>query len=174
MLCSDTSATQSIVTIKVDEDKLVPIDDHKMFALSGEAGDRVNFSDYIIANVKLYALRNGISLSTKAVANFTRNELATALRKSPYHTNLLVAGYDEGMGPALYWCDYLATLHHMNICGSGYGSYFVMSLFDKLWKPDLTETEALDMMIKGNVITPHQIGAVDMLCGYIFLKMNMS
>lgn len=28
--------------------------------ISGEAGDRVQFSDYIVANTKLYALRNGI------------------------------------------------------------------------------------------------------------------
>lgn len=35
-----------------DEDKLVPVDSHKLFAISGEAGDRVNFSEYIIANVR--------------------------------------------------------------------------------------------------------------------------
>jgi 20S proteasome subunit beta 4 len=81
MVCSDTSAVQSIVTMKQDEDKLVPVDSHKLFAISGEAGDRVNFSEYIIANVRLYSLRNGSQLSTKAVANFTRSELATALRK---------------------------------------------------------------------------------------------
>lgn len=81
MVCSDTNAAQSIVTMKSDEDKLVPIDSHKLFAISGEAGDRVNFSEFVIANVRLYALRNGIPLSTKAVANFTRGELATALRK---------------------------------------------------------------------------------------------
>ena len=81
MVCSDTTAVQSIVTMKLDEDKLVPVDSHKLFALSGEAGDRVNFSEFVIANVRLYALRNGAKLSTKAVANFTRGELATALRK---------------------------------------------------------------------------------------------
>lgn len=81
MVCSDTRAVQSIITMKQDEDKLVPVDNHKLFAISGEAGDRVNFSEYIIANVRLYALRNGMQLSTKAVANFTRGELAAALRK---------------------------------------------------------------------------------------------
>jgi 20S proteasome subunit beta 4 len=60
-----------------------------------------------------------------------------------------MAGFDGEDGPALYWCDYLATLHHMNICGVGYGSYFVLSLFDKMWRPDITEQEALDMMKKG-------------------------
>ena len=41
----------------------------------------MQFSEFIIANVRLYALRNDFPLSTPAVANFTRNELATALRK---------------------------------------------------------------------------------------------
>lgn len=81
MLCCDTRAVQSIITIKEDEDKLVPITKHQMFALSGEAGDRVNFTEFIIANVKLYALRHSDSLTTKAVANFTRSELAKALRQ---------------------------------------------------------------------------------------------
>ena len=41
----------------------------------------MQFSEFILANVRLYALRNDKSLSTHAVANFTRSELATALRK---------------------------------------------------------------------------------------------
>jgi 20S proteasome alpha/beta subunit len=81
MVCSDTSAVHSIITIKQDEDKIVPVDSHKVFCVAGEAGDRVQFSDYIIANVKLYALRNATELSTKSVANYARGELATALRK---------------------------------------------------------------------------------------------
>eukprot|EP00193_Tetraselmis_chui_P005840 CAMPEP_0177770006 /NCGR_PEP_ID=MMETSP0491_2-20121128/10672_1 /TAXON_ID=63592 /ORGANISM="Tetraselmis chuii, Strain PLY429" /LENGTH=193 /DNA_ID=CAMNT_0019287147 /DNA_START=271 /DNA_END=852 /DNA_ORIENTATION=+ len=149
MLCSDTSAVQQIITIKDDEDKLVPVDSHKLMALSGDPGSRVQFSEYIIANTRLYALRNNNKLSTKAVANFTRNELATALRKNPYQCNLLLAGYDEGTGPSLYWMDYLATMHQMNIAGTGYGSYFVLSLFDKLWHKDVTQDEALVMMEKG-------------------------
>ncbi|GBF93229.1 proteasome subunit beta type-2 [Raphidocelis subcapitata] len=149
MVCSDTAAVHSIITIKQDEDKIVPVDSHKVFCVAGEAGDRVQFSDYVIANVKLYALRNATELSTKSVANYARGELANALRRSPYHCNLLVAGYDKGVGASLYWLDYLATLHKVNTGGTGYGSYFTLSLFDKLWHPDLTEAEALDMMEKG-------------------------
>ena len=40
----------------------------------------------------------------------------------PYSTNLLIAGWDEKTGPALYWMDYLATMHRMNIAGTGYGA----------------------------------------------------
>lgn len=81
MVCSDTSAVQQIINLKDDEEKLVPIDSHKIMALSGEPGSRVQFSEYIIANTRLYALRNSTKLSTKAVAHYTRLELATALRK---------------------------------------------------------------------------------------------
>eukprot|EP00798_Chlamydomonas_sp_ICE-L_P006401 gene6401-3015_t len=149
MVCCDAQAVHSVIRIKSDEDKIVPIDSHKVFCISGEAGDRVNFTEFVIANTKLYALRNESTLSTKAVANFTRGELATALRSSPYHCNLLLAGYDESTGPSLYWMDYLATLNKVNVGGTGYGSYFVLSLFDKLWRPDLTEAEALDLMLQG-------------------------
>lgn len=41
--------------------------------------------------------------------------------QSPYQCNLLIAGYDEGVGPSLYWLDYLATLHKVNTGGTGYG-----------------------------------------------------
>lgn len=44
-------------------------------------GNRVQFTEYIQKNVALYQFRNGIPLTTAAAANFTRNELATALRK---------------------------------------------------------------------------------------------
>ncbi len=42
---------------------------------------RVQFSEFIQKNIALYHFRNGIPLSTAAAANFTRNELAVALRK---------------------------------------------------------------------------------------------
>jgi hypothetical protein len=93
MLCGDTAAVQQIITIKNDEQKLVPIDSHKLFALAGEAGDRVQFTELIIANVKLYSLRNGQHLSTHAVANFTREQIAKAARKVRYFPNAAAASH---------------------------------------------------------------------------------
>lgn len=137
--------------------------------------------------------------------------------QGPYSTNLLIAGWDEKTGPSLFWMDYLATMHSMNIAGTGYGehlldhchisstltglchthkgwnsmsprmvrvqdprkepkldsahtysreqsimsadpskqgmcaagSYFVLSMLDRLWHPDLTQEEALKLMEKG-------------------------
>eukprot|EP00894_Picocystis_sp_ML_P002613 jgi/Pico_ML_1/53130/g3735.t1 len=149
LLCTDMAATSQIITMKDDEDKIFALDSHKLVSTNGEPGDRVRFAEYIEANCKLYRLRNGIPLSTKAVANFTRSELAKALRKGPKATNLIIAGYDEGVGASMYYLDYLGTLHRMNATGYGYGAWFVLSMFDKLWRPDLTQEEALEVMMKG-------------------------
>ena len=160
LLCSDTAATQQIITIKHDEDKLIEVGDRILMGITGEPGDRVQFSEYVSANVRLSALRNETRLSTSAVAHYARGELAAALRKRPYSTNLLIAGFDEHEGESkeggekegeasLYWMDYLATMHKMNVGGTGYGSYFVLSMLDRLWRPKLSVAEALEMMEKG-------------------------
>ena len=39
------------------------------------------FTEFVIANIRLYALDNEQQLSTHAVANFTRKEMAESLRK---------------------------------------------------------------------------------------------
>lgn len=105
MLCCDTRAVQQIITIKDDEDKLVPVDTHKLFAIAGEAGDRVHFAEYIVANVKLYAFRNGRELSTRAVANYTRTELNTALRQARARACALAAGRRLTSTPGQPWPD---------------------------------------------------------------------
>lgn len=69
--------------------------------------------------------------------------------QGPFHTNLLLGGYDEDTGASLYWMDYLGTMHKMNVCGNGYAAYFTLPLFEKMWHPELTKEEALEMMKLG-------------------------
>ncbi len=40
----------------------------------------VQFAEYIQANIQLYGIRENYELSPKAIASFTRNELAKSLR----------------------------------------------------------------------------------------------
>lgn len=54
-----------------------------------------------------------MDLTTHAVANFTRSEIAEALRKAPYQINMLLGGIDTS-GPNLYYIDYLGTMQ--NVC----------------------------------------------------------
>ena len=118
------------------------------------------FSGYIAANLRLYSLRNGgMKLSTHAAANYTRGELAKALRsRSAYQVNVLIAGFDDdpesdgtstSSGTAsLYFLDYLSTLHKQNTAAHGYGAFFSLALLDKGWRPGLELEEGMELIKK--------------------------
>ncbi len=50
--------------------------------------------------------------------------------------------------PSLYWVDYLGTLQKVNFGAHGYAAYFVTATLDRLWKPDLSREEALELVAK--------------------------
>ncbi|XP_042518680.1 proteasome subunit beta type-2-A-like [Macadamia integrifolia] len=148
LVVSDTSAVNSILVHKSNEDKIMVLDSHKLMGTSGEHGDRVQFTEYIQKNVALYQFRNGIPLTTAAAANFTRNELAVALRKNPYSVNILLAGYDKETGPSLYYIDYIATFHKIEKGAFGYGSYFSLSMMDRHYHSGMSLEEAISLVDK--------------------------
>ncbi|KAK3432675.1 hypothetical protein EUGRSUZ_D00194 [Eucalyptus grandis] len=132
IVAADTSAVHSILVHKSNEDKIMVLDSHKLVAASGEPGDRVQFTEYIQKNVALYQFRNGIPLTTPAAANFTRGELATALRKNPYFVNILMAGYDKEIDKGAF----------------GYGSYFSLSIMDRHYHSGMSLEEAIGLVDK--------------------------
>ena len=111
--------------LKATDDKTRNLNEHTLMAFSGEAGDTVQFAEYIQANVQLYSMRNNMELSPAATANFVRGELARALRsRKPYTVNLLLGGYDNiADKPTLYWIDYLASLAPVPYAAHGYAQY---------------------------------------------------
>lgn len=121
----------------------VDLDAHKVMVGAGPQADRVAFSEYVQKNMKLYELRNGVSLDGPATANYVRGELARFLRKSPYQVNLLIGAVDQETGadgsrgaavPSLHWIDYLGTLAKVNFGAHGYGANFCLSIFDREWR----------------------------------------
>mmetsp|Transcript_8774 Transcript_8774/g.22995 ORF Transcript_8774/g.22995 Transcript_8774/m.22995 type:complete len:194 (+) Transcript_8774:57-638(+) len=145
---ADCTNARSIVVMKEDVDKVMELDHHKLLSMAGEPGDVVQFTEYVQKNVHLYELRTGIPMSTAAVANFTRNELAKSLRKNPYSVNLLLAGFDAQIGPELYYLDYLGTLAKMPYAAQGYCSYFVLATLDRYYRSSMSLEETLDVMRK--------------------------
>ena len=124
------------------------LDDFKLLAGSGVQADTSNFTEYIQKNMKLYALRNDIQLGTHAAANFIRNELARALRRGPFQTNLLIAGYDANEGASMYFMDYLASFSKVQFGAQGYAANFLLSVFDREWKAGMTEEEGIAVIKK--------------------------
>jgi len=146
ILAADMQAAHSIIRVKSDADKIRQVED-MLFAATGPSSDVHNFVEFVEKNIKLHTLRTGLKLSTKAAANFTRNELASSLRKGPYQADLLIAGFDDD-GPGLYFLDYLASMEKVNKAAQGYGAFFTLGLMDRYYKPDLTLEEAKDIIRK--------------------------
>jgi len=147
LLAADTTAGRSIVVYKKDQDKMYVLSKRLVMAVVGDGGDTVQFAEYIAKNIQLYRMRNGYDLSVTGAANFTRRNLADSIRSSkPYHVNLLMGGCDEKGAPGLYYMDYLGAKAEVPYTAHGYGSYFVLGLLDRYYKPDLTKERALELL----------------------------
>ncbi|ESO92100.1 hypothetical protein LOTGIDRAFT_70691, partial [Lottia gigantea] len=103
--------------------------------------------EYIAKNIQLYKMRNGYELSPHAAANFTRKQLADALRsQTPYNVNMLLAGHDKEDGPSLYYMDYLASLNKVPFGVHGYGGFFSLSVMDRYYQKDMNQDEAMKLL----------------------------
>lgn len=149
LLASDTLAVRSIAVMKHDHDKFKILTNHSSLAYCGEAGDTQAFAEYAQKNIQLYSIKNSKDLLPNSAACYTRRLLADALRsRKPYQVNMLLAGYDTiEKDCKLYWIDYLAAMAEVPFAAHGYGAYFIMSLLDRMYRPDLSVEEAKQLLV---------------------------
>jgi 20S proteasome alpha/beta subunit len=148
IIVSDMNSARSILSFSHTEDKIMELDSHKLLVGAGSAADSVNFTEYIQKNLKLYELNNDMALDTHATANFVRKELATALRKGPFQTNLLLAGFDKDTGPNLFWMDYMGSMTKVGFGAHGYCANFILSVFDRDYKENMDMDGCMDIVKK--------------------------
>ncbi|KAL4775532.1 nucleophile aminohydrolase [Aspergillus nidulans var. acristatus] len=148
ILAASKAAMRGPTILKAEDDKTRQLNEHTLVAFSGEAGDTVQFAEYVQANVQLYTMRNETELSPNAVANFVRGELARSLRsRNPYTVNLLLGGVDPiSQKPHLYWIDYLASLARVPYAAHGYAQYYCLSTLDKHHHPDITLEQGMKLL----------------------------
>ncbi|RDW67608.1 proteasome subunit beta type-3 [Coleophoma cylindrospora] len=148
LICASKAAMRGATILKASDDKTRALNQHTLMAFSGEAGDTIQFAEYIQANAQLYSMRNGIDLSPSAVANFVRGELASSLRsRKPYNVNLLLGGVDPITDkPSLYWLDYLASLAPLPYAAHGYAQYYCLAILDKHHHPDINYEQGIKLL----------------------------
>lgn len=148
IVAASKAAMRGASILKATDDKTRPLNKHTLLAFSGEAGDTVQFAEYIQANIQLYSMRNDTDLGPSAVASFVRGELARALRsRRPYTVNLLLGGMDPITDkPSLYWIDYLAALAPVPYAAHGYAQYYCLSILDKHHHPDISLEQGMKIL----------------------------
>jgi len=150
LIAADAIDAYSIIIHSHNEEKFCKLSDKLLMAVVGESGDTTQFAEYISKNIQLYRMRNEYELSPKAAAHFTRRNLAQYLRsRTPYHTNILLAGYDDVEKKAdLFYIDYLAACLEVPYCAHGYGGHFTLSTMDAYYRPEMTPAEGVELMKK--------------------------
>lgn len=149
IVAADARVSRSIITLKGDADKMFNLSKHCLMAVCGEPGDTVQFAEFIQQNMQLYEIRNGYELSPYATANFTRRNLAEALRsRNPYHVNMILAGYDPEAGPKIYYMDYLASMIDVPYAIHGHGGLVTLGILDSQYDPAMTKDAALELVTK--------------------------
>lgn len=156
LLATDTRSIRSIVVMKGEEEKFRELNSSALLAYSGEAGDTVNFAEFIQRNVQLYGVRNDKELGVSEAANWTRRTLADSLRsRHPYQVNVLIGGVERdylsakpesNVTPKLYWIDYLSAMAELPYAVHGYASYFCTSLLDRYWREGMSQDEVLGLL----------------------------
>lgn len=147
ILCADMTNARSILAYNHDIDKIKKLDEKQFIACAGDDASRTSFTDYIEKNFNLMKLRNGVSLSNNASANFIRNQLAAAIRSrgGAYQVSSLYATIDNS-GPALYYLDYLGTLQEIPFGAHGYGATFVTSQMDAANLKEMTVEQGVKLI----------------------------
>lgn len=148
IIATSKAFVRGISTLNTTDDKTRQLGERSLMAFTGEAGDTVQFAEYIQANMQLHGMREGYELSPKATASFVRNQLATSLRsRKPYQVNVLLAGFDEKLAkPSLNWLDYLGTNIELPYCAHGYAGFYTTSLLDRHYRADMSQAEGLELL----------------------------
>ncbi|KAF3926427.1 hypothetical protein AA313_de0205682 [Arthrobotrys entomopaga] len=148
LIATSKAFLHGITVVKSTDDKTRALNDHTLLAFSGEAGDTIQFAEFIQANTQLYTMRHSSDLPVSSVASFVRTELASSLRsRHPYTVNMLIGGYDvKKEQPELYWLDYLASSAEIPYAAHGYAQYYCLSILDAHYKKGMGVEEVTGLL----------------------------
>ena len=74
------ATVRGVTVLNQTDNKSRSLNQHNLLLFAGEAGDTIQFAEFIQANVQLYGMKNDTELNSDAVAAFTRREMADNLR----------------------------------------------------------------------------------------------
>ena len=144
------------IQLRTDIEKVHKVAPRKLLGILGGNAHRTRFVEYIERNLALMRFRKkGRDISTHAFANFSRTELASAVRSEsgPHECSLVVAGVDSNTSNTawdakLYYLDYLGTLCQVPYCSHGYGATFAMAILDRFYHANMSRLECMDLLKK--------------------------
>ncbi|KZX15290.1 archaeal proteasome endopeptidase complex subunit beta [Methanobrevibacter curvatus] len=132
----------NLVAHKVAE-KIFKIDDHLAATIAGSVADAQSLMKVISAEVSLYQMRQGETISVEAASSVSAN----ILHSSPLYVQTLLGGVDEN-GAAIYSLDPAGGMIKDTFISTGSGSTFAYGVLEDRFKENLSVDEGIDLAVR--------------------------
>jgi proteasome endopeptidase complex, beta component (EC 3.4.25.1). Threonine peptidase. MEROPS family T01A len=148
VLAADKRATAGVAVYHKNVKKIARITDRAALTISGLVAD----AQFIVENAKYivrdYEASTGKPITIKSLANVLSTILSSYLRVYPFIVQLLLGGYDDVEGPALYYLDLYGTITREKYMATGSGSPVAFGVLEASYKPDMVLEEAVNLAVK--------------------------
>lgn len=148
VFAADKRATMGNLIAHKFVEKVVPITDSIIMTIAGLVGDAQMLIKYLKSEIRLYELRSGDKITTKAAATLLGNILyGNRFSPFPFYVQLLLGGKDRE-GFSLYTLTPDGAVIIDKYIATGSGSLLAYSQLDSSYKQDMTEEEAIKLVVK--------------------------
>lgn len=151
ILAADKRVTTGNFIPNKSVEKVHNVTDSIAVTIAGTASDAMFLIKLMRSELKLKSIRTGIDPSVQQAANFAARMVFQNIRTPsmiPGITHFLMAGNDES-GNYLYDIFPDGSISAIkDYISSGSGSVMAYGVLETLYKPDMTEDEAMDLAIK--------------------------
>jgi 20S proteasome subunit beta 5 len=124
--------------------KCIEITPYLLGTMAGGAADCQYWERHLGRLCRLYELRNRERISVAAASKLLHN-IMYSYKGYGLSMGTMVAGWDKGIGPNLYYCDSEGTRVKGQKFSVGSGSPYAYGVLDAGYKFDMTDEEACDL-----------------------------
>ena len=132
----------NLIAHKVAE-KIFKIDDHIAATIAGSVADAQSLMKVISAEVSLYKMRNGETISIESASALAAN----ILHSSPLYVQTLLGGVEEE-GASIYSLDPAGGMIKDSFISTGSGSTFSYGVLEDRVKEGITVEEGVDVAVR--------------------------
>lgn len=143
ILASEKRATMGNLIAHKDVQKVFRIDDNLGLTTAGLVGDAQLITRYIKAEVQLYKLKRGGSMTVHAAATLVAN-----IVRNGFYVGLIIGGWDEE-GAHVYSIDGAGGCIEDSYVSIGSGSILALGVLEEKYRPDLSLEKGIDLAIGG-------------------------
>jgi proteasome beta subunit len=145
ILAAERKATMGYLVASQDAEKIHQIDDRLGLTIAGVVGDAQAIIRYIKAELKLYSLQEGKTMSIESSSTLMANILYSR-RYYPYIVQLVVAGYDTK--PQLYTLSPDGSVMPEKYFSTGSGSPVAFGVLENEYKEGVSADEAVRIAVR--------------------------